>query len=100
MEKPFSFWIRTSKRKKEYQVIFDDVGGISTEAPLLLVDSAVRGRAQLENWIHEGVHSERRDLTEREVEHIADFVSRVLWRAGYRRKEPRARARHRRRKTR
>lgn len=99
MRKPFGFWIKTSKRKVECQVIFDDVGGLSSEDPVILVDSAARGRRLLENWIHEGIHSERRDLTEREVEHLADFVSRLLWRAGYRWPE-RRRVRHRKRKVR
>lgn len=85
MPKPFRFWI-TTNRGKRYEVIFDDVGGISAEEPLLLVDSAIKGQKLLENWVHEGIHSERRDLTEHEVERLARFVGELLWRAGYRSK--------------
>ncbi len=56
MPKPFSFWIKTC-RGRWYEVIYDDVGGISTDKPLLLVDSAARGQTLLTNWIHEGIHS-------------------------------------------
>lgn len=94
MPKPFSFWIKTC-RGRDYEVVFDDVGGISTDKPLLLVDSSAQGQTLLSNWIHEGIHSERRDLTEAEVSRLARFVGELLWRAGYRMKEPRKRARHR-----
>jgi len=86
MPKPFGFWIKTS-RGKSYEVVFDDVGGISAQEPLLLVDSAIRGKALLVNWLHEGLHSERPDLTESEVIRVSEFLGELLWRAGYRSKK-------------
>lgn len=51
--------------------------------PTLEVDSALRGRAELETFIHEALHLAFPWMQERPVTQGARYVARILWREGY-----------------
>lgn len=61
----------------------------STHNRHITIDPDIEGREELDVLIHEMVHACLWDLKEDAVDETADSISRVLWRLGYRKPDPR-----------
>jgi len=86
MGKPFSFSFKHGG--KRWDVMVDDPLGMCVYEPLIFVSSAHQGEEQLDSFIHEGLHAVTGDRTDRLISRYANFLSTLLWRAGYRLQRP------------
>ena len=49
------------------------------------INSRARGKLQLDNFTHEAIHEVLPKMKEQQVKRLSDFLTDVLWKAGYRR---------------
>ena len=55
--------------------------------PTIIIFHGQKGSDEMDTWIHETLHVSLPKASEAEVRRIAGDVTKVLWMAGYRRKE-------------
>lgn len=76
------------------EVVQEPFAGLATSGETLIIDAYKRPDRQrgwskrkneLDSWVHETIHKSRPDLSEAEVAKLARDITRVMWRAGYRR---------------
>ena len=78
-------------RGLRYKVLLDKLDGFAEvpgwEQRAIYVDPELSPRKFLETAIHEAMHAEDPDATERTIDRRAKSLERWLWRLGYRRRE-------------
>lgn len=70
------------------QYIQESYKGLTlSHSPAIIIYHGQKGADEMDTWIHETLHISLPKASEAEVRRISGDVTRVLWKAGYRRKE-------------
>ena len=64
----------------------DVLGECCKAGRVMVVDSRLRGREEMDTIIHEAMHAAKWKMPEREVVLMAERITAVMWAAGYRRR--------------
>lgn len=60
------------------------VDGLTCYAPTIVVRPSANDKNRLNTHVHEALHASNQEMSEEEVTRIADDVTELLWKAGYR----------------
>ena len=65
--------------------VLEPLQGVTLNGPAVVIPPSRESRDRLDTFIHETLHVSLPSMSEAEVERVAGDVSKVLWKAGYRR---------------
>ncbi len=79
--KDFAVVLSTGK----WAFVLEPLVGVTLDGRAVVIPPSRNTRDRMDTFVHETLHTSLPGLSEAEVSRVADDLSKVLWKAGYRR---------------